>query len=400
MNVLVTISAHFMHTPDGALWVDNPSIGYAYWTDYLGVYDELHLLCRSQAVDSPPPGADLVSGPGVKPAIVPDFVGPAGFARNLVAITQAARQALANAQAVQLRVPCFIGGTVWRALAPGRPYGVEVVADPYDVFAPGAVNHPARPFFRWWFPRVLRQQCARATAALYVTRQALQSRYPCPHYSIGVSDVTITPADLVAAPRPPRPAQHSHAIVFVGGLNQLYKAPDVLIDAVSRCVANGLDLTLHFVGDGHQRQTLERQAAALGLSTRVVFHGQLTSRAAVRAQLDRADLFVLASRQEGLPRAMVEAMARGLPCIGSTVGGLPELLPAEDLVRPGYAPALAAKIHEIVTDPARMAAMSARNLATAQSYRADTLRRQRTAYYGVVRDRTHAWLRTESLAMR
>jgi L-malate glycosyltransferase len=93
-----------------------------------------------------------------------------------------------------------------------------------------------------------------------------------------------------------------------------------------------------------------------------------------------------------LPRAMVEAMARALPCIGSSVGGVPELLPPEDLVVPGDVNALATKIREIVTDPERLAQMSARNLATAQAYRDEVLAVQRTDFYRYVRDRTEKWL--------
>src|ERR1043166_5635017 len=111
----------------------------------------------------------------------------------------------------------------------------------------------------------------------------------------------------------------------------MYKAPDVLIRAVAQCVAAGFDLTLHVVGDGKHRPELEQLASALGVSDRVIFLGLLPAGAAVRERLDRSDLFVLASRCEGLPRAMVEAMARSLPCIGSTIGGIPELLPEDDM---------------------------------------------------------------------
>ena len=122
------------------------------------------------------------------------------------------------------------------------------------------------------------------------------------------------------------------------------------------------------------------------------FLGQLSAGEAVRALLDAADLFLLPSRTEGLPRAMIEAMARALPCIGSTVGGIPELLAPEDMVPPGDAGALARKIREVVTDPERMCLMSARNLEVAREYRDDLLRERRTAFYRHVRTQTEQWL--------
>jgi glycosyltransferase involved in cell wall biosynthesis len=154
-----------------------------------------------------------------------------------------------------------------------------------------------------------------------------------------------------------------------------------------------MDLRLVLIGDGKHRAELEERAAARGIGDRVHFRGQLTAGAAVRAELDRADVYCMPSRTEGMPRAMVEAMARALPCIGSTMGGIPELLPPEDMVPPGDVDALAAKIREIVTDPARLAAMSARNLRRARDYHEEILRERRSACYHALRERTEAWLR-------
>ncbi len=169
----------------------------------------------------------------------------------------------------------------------------------------------------------------------------------------------------------------------------------MLINAVATCVREGLDLKLIVVGDGKHRAELEAQAVALGLGKRVCFRGQLAAGDAVRAQLDQADLFVLPSHQEGLPKAMVEAMAQALPCIGSTVGGIPELLTPEDMVPPGNVAALARKIREVVTDPERMAHMSAHNLEKAKEYRDEVLREQRNNFYHYVREKTEAWLETQ-----
>jgi glycosyltransferase involved in cell wall biosynthesis len=172
----------------------------------------------------------------------------------------------------------------------------------------------------------------------------------------------------------------------------MYKAPDVVIDATAACVRDGLDLELVLLGDGKHRAELEARASGHGLGDRVRFRGSVPMGAPVRAELDRADLFVLPSRADTVPKAMLEAMARALPCIGSTVGGFAELVPAEDLVSPNDAGALAATIRAVVTDPARMAAMSARNLATAREYHEDILQARRIDFYRVVRERTEQWI--------
>ena len=338
----------------------------------------------------------MASGPGIKAMPLPYYEGPWAFMKNYVSIKRAIGEALTHAEAIQLRVFCVAGDEVRRALPSQRPYGVEVVGDPYAAFAPGSVKHPLRPFLRWWFSRQLRRQCAAACAAAYVTEHILQRRYPpAPGaFSTHYSSIVLPDAALVSAPRSPRPEQRKFTLIIVGTLAQLYKAPDVLIDAVATCVQEGLDLQLVLVGDGKHRQALGARAAALGLDGRVYFLGQLPAGEAVRTQLDQADLFVLPSKTEGLPKALIEAMARGLPCLGSAVGGIPELLPPEDMVPPGDVIALARKIREVVTNSERMARMSARNLEKAQEYREEVLRERWIAFYRYVRERTEAWLET------
>jgi glycosyltransferase involved in cell wall biosynthesis len=368
-----------------------------FWTRYREVFDQVRVVTRVREVDRPGPWR--ADGPGVSFVAVPDYVGPWQYLRRARQVRRAVAGGLGPGDAVILRVSSQLAAVLEALLRPaGRPYGVEVIGDPYDVFAPGAVRHPLRGFFRWWFTRQLRRQCAGACAASYVTESALQRRYPASPgaFSCPCSSVDLPEAAFVPAPRQPRPAGGPWTLLFVGTLAQLYKAPDVLIDAVASCRAGGLDVRLAVLGDGRHRAELEARAQSRGLGPHAQFLGQLPTGEAVRARLDQADLFVLPSRQEGLPRALVEAMARGLPCIGSTAGGIPELLPAEDRVPPGDALALARKISEVLNDPERRAKMSARNLATAREYHEEALRPRRVTFYEHVRKGTEEWLRTRT----
>jgi hypothetical protein len=108
----------------------------------------------------------------------------------------------------------------------------------------------------------------------------------------------------------------------------------------------------------------------------------------VRGELARADLFVLPSKTEGLPRVIIEAMSVALPCLGTTVGGTPELLPAENMVPAGDAAVLAAKITEVVSTPGRMNVMSVWSVQMAPRYAASVLTQRRTALYRHLRERT------------
>jgi glycosyltransferase involved in cell wall biosynthesis len=391
MNVVVTTEERFERTPDGKVWTAG---SLSFWTRYLAVFDSVKIVARVLDVPIPQPGFRLVNGPGITFAGVPDYLGPEQYLLRLVSIAATTAKAVQNSDAVILRVPGRIGTCVESHLRKRkRPYGVEVVGDPYDVFAPGGVGHPLRPLFRWWFSRTLRRQCAATCAAAYVTRYALQRRYPAgpKAFATNCSDVELPRAAFVNAARTSMP-NDAAKLIFVGSLAQLYKAPDVLIEAVGDCVRGGLKIGLVLVGGGRYQAQVEARALALGLGSRVQFRGQLTTPAAVQTELDQADLFVLPSRVEGLPRAMIEAMARALPCLGSTVGGIPELIPEEDLVPPGDAPALVRKIREVITDPARMARMSARNLSKAWEYSDAALTSRRKTFYHYLRACNEAWL--------
>jgi glycosyltransferase involved in cell wall biosynthesis len=181
-------------------------------------------------------------------------------------------------------------------------------------------------------------------------------------------------------------------LITVGALDQMYKGVDVLIQAVALCRRAGCDVRLAVVGDGQQLASLKTLARELGVFSEVEFLGMLPAGEAVRKQLDSADLFVLASRQEGLPRSMIEAMARGLPCVGTHVGGIPELLPDEDCVPPNDAVALAATIRAVASHIDRMNSMASRNLCQANQYEETTLRARRNQLYTAVHAATSRWL--------
>lgn len=395
MRVVFTLEHHFSRTPDGGVWTQT-AYAYPFWSRYLQVFDRVHILARvgdSEEVASNWMRAD---GGGVSFARLPNYVGPLHYLLNLPAIARAMRAGFQFGDAVVLRVPSALASNLAPRL--GRmhyPYAVKVVGDPYDAFAARAVRHPLRAVWRWWFTTELRRLCAGAMAATYVTQAALQRRYPCPGYVVGSSDVQLDAGAFVSESRHWATARIPFRLIFVGSLAQLYKAPDVLIKAVAKCKSEGLAAELEIVGEGKHRGELEQLVRALGISDRVKFLGQLPAGDAVRARFDRADLFVLPSRSEGLPRAMIEAMARALPCLGSAIGGIPELLPPEDLVPPGDVDALAHKICAVAADPPRLTRMSRRNWNEALNFKYDTLLEREMAFCRHVREGTAAWLKNE-----
>jgi glycosyltransferase involved in cell wall biosynthesis len=413
MDVTIALEARYWVTPDGAGWSAG-GMALPFWRRYLEVFDRVRIIAR--AVPAPEPQAkwEPVTDSRVVLCPMPNYQGPWQYLRRWWAFHGAMRANAPAEGAVILRVPSQVCNCLEDHLLRRRhPYGLEVVGDPYDVCAPGVVDHPLRPFFRWWFPRRLRLQCKRACGVAYVTREALQKRYPATHLQIGASDADLSADALVSADKLTHTWYSSGGlsptdiktdalsctregpfrIVMVGSLAQMYKGPDVLIQALVMCLERGLDVRAAIVGGGRYLQSMRELASRLGLAARVEFMGTVPSGAPIREILDGADLFVLPSRTEGLPRALIEAMARGLPCIATRVGGVPELLEPEDMVAPDNAGELADRICATLGDPERRAAMARRNRTVALEYREEPLRARRVAYYRRLREVTEQWSR-------
>jgi glycosyltransferase involved in cell wall biosynthesis len=392
MKLTVSLEARFFRTPDQKIWAESIP-DYSFWCRYLDAFDFVEIVARVQDVVAVPPTYMRSDGDKVSFVPLPYYIGPLQYLLNAHKIMAITRAVVKSADAVILRTPGQVSSNVFRYLRKdAHPYGVEVVGDPYDVFAPGSIDHPLRAFFRWWGAKQLKQQCRLAVAATYVTENALQKRYPCSQFSTYFSDVELPFNTYESSPRGAFGSGGVFNLVLVGSLAQLYKSPDILIEAVALCRTKGHKLTLNIIGDGKFRHQLEEQVARMGLNDSISFLGQLPAGGAVRAELLKADLFILPSRTEGLPRAMIEAMACGLPCIGSTVGGIPELLPVEDLVPSGSVQALADKIEEIITHPVRMQAMSARNFEKSLEFRNDILEHRRREFYNHLHEKTALWL--------
>ncbi|HEX5444153.1 MAG TPA: glycosyltransferase [Pirellulales bacterium] len=111
-------------------------------------------------------------------------------------------------------------------------------------------------------------------------------------------------------------------VVAIGRLSP-EKGFDTLIEAIAHAAPEHPSLRLELAGDGPCLADLRRLAKRLGVGDRVTFLGEVAD---VPAVLARAALFVLPSLTEGISLTLLEAMARGLPVVATSVGGTPEVV--------------------------------------------------------------------------
>lgn len=390
MRLAVATEAHLLRDREGVVRAESEGRAYAFWQRYLSEFDDVLVIARvSPLHDAAGP---VVEGQGVRVVALPGRSGLLGAMRSFLRSRRVTEDLVAQRCAFVARVPGALGSGLARAARrAGRPYGLEVVGDPHEVLRtiglPGSVarvlGHLAMRQLRW--------DCERATAVSYVTTSTLQRLYPpAPEaFTTSYSSVALPDASFAVLSRRFDAPPSAPRIVTVGAQAQRYKGHHVLLDAIPLLrSAHRLEVHCVLVGDGRHRAALEEQAAALGVAAFVTFTGRLSTGEAVRRALDDADLFVLPSLTEGLPRALLEAMARGMPCVASDVGGVRELLPPEDCFPAGNARALAASVARALGDVTRLNAMAKRNLETARDYAEDRLSARRAEFLRELRRRS------------
>jgi glycosyltransferase involved in cell wall biosynthesis len=148
-----------------------------------------------------------------------------------------------------------------------------------------------------------------------------------------------------------------------------------LLEAVAALKSEGIHLQTFIVGEGPESDRLKALAASLGVEGQVVFTGGVAPER-VPEFLERADIFVLASETEGWPKAIAEAMAFGLVCIGSDRGLTPMFLSDGRglTVRPKDVAGLADALRRVATQPAEYVEMRRRASQWAQGYSIERLR--------------------------
>jgi glycosyltransferase involved in cell wall biosynthesis len=146
-------------------------------------------------------------------------------------------------------------------------------------------------------------------------------------------------------------------VLFAGRLSKP-KNVEVLLRAIARNRQAGLDVRCNIVGEGPQREPLERLALDLGISDAIEFTGGIGFEDVIR-QLEQSDVLALISEAEGWPKAIAEGMAFGLVCIGSDRGFVPKMLSNGRglTVAPGDAGALSELLSEIARYPERYVPM-------------------------------------------
>lgn len=357
--------------------------GNDFWQRYTRVFGEISVIARVEQRAEAEVAAAPVTRPDLRVLQIPAFQGPLGLAPKLPRIMWALRQRMRGLDGFIVRCPSTLSLIALPSLlAAGKPIAVEVIGDVEAMFESGtggAASGILGPIAVAGARRLL----AEAAAVTYVTDAYLQSRYPPPAGAIvsGFSDVVLSGDSFRAQPRGAGDFRGAPVrLLFAGTMEQNYKGIDTLLAALALLRSEGRAVSLRIAGAGRLQESVAADIGRSGLDGIAVLLGRLGTDELIR-EMEDCHLFVLPSRTEGLPRAIIEAMARGTPVVASAVGGIPELIDERHLVADGTPHAFARAIAACLDEPGRLASMSAANLAAARRFAGPEIERKRQDFY-------------------
>lgn len=241
-----------------------------------------------------------------------------------------------NADFIVIRLPSFLGiyclilNILFR-----RKYFIEVVGDAQEALITSKKN-PSKSFesFVHVFFRLNQYFIKNANGVIYVTKEALQKKYPTLGISSYASNVNIS-----------LPKKHLHfkcyskkdnlfKIGVIADYNNHYKGLTEAIKAISSLKDKGYSLSLHILGSGTLLNHYINLSSEYNVQDLVCFEGRLNNNSEIMQWLEKLDVYIQPSYTEGLPRALIEAMSVGLPAVATNVGGVSELIQDKHLVEP------------------------------------------------------------------
>lgn len=379
------IVALFVH--DGPLYKDkdgvycSTNITEEMLSRYFCVADEIRVLIRTSQIDKTYREANLqkIDNQKIKVTELGNIVSIKGLLQKNK-LRKRLEPIVDECDLVFLRLPgitCNVVADICRQQ--NKQYLVEVGGCAWDAYwHHGVLGKLVAPYME----HAEKKTTQSASFATYVTQKWLQERYPCHCDSIEASNVYLPEQDeKVLKERLRRINNYKDCknltIGTIANVDVRYKGQEYIIKAIAKLNKKGYNLKYELVGGG-DKTFLRNLAIKHNVEKNVLFKGALLHHDVIK-WLDSIDIYAQPSKQEGLPRSVIEAMSRGVPCIGSTTAGIPELLDKESLFLNGNIKQIVRIIESM--DKKRITIMARTNFEKAKKFNKKELDKIRNKYY-------------------
>ena len=215
-----------------------------------------------------------------------------------------------------------------------------------------------------------------------MTNEFLQRRYPSKGKTIGCSNVALPILNEsvldVRLHKIKQMTKHNPIVIgTTAAVDVRYKGQEYVIQAIAELNKQGYNFEYRLVGGGDKAR-LQSIAEKYRVADKVIFEGSIPHER-VFDYLDSIDIYVQPSKTEGLPRALIEAMSRGCPCIGSKAGGIPELLDTPFIFNSGNVQELANILASFDTE--KMIKQAKRNFEFSKEYAKEVIETRRNEFF-------------------
>ena len=383
MSKLLLACDDFIYSHQGVFYAASQE-KYDFYQRYLRVFDRLKLVCRCEEennIKNSRVSLNLDSRIEITP--IPMFHGPKEYVKVYFAVGKALKNVTEGCDAAILRIPSTVDIRVgWEVKKKVLPYACEVVYDAED----GWRGYKGLSRLAWKrIDKQMRQLCSSADGVACVTEYYLQKHY----YSKKQNAFTENYSSLsleksfYGSPRQ-YPAGRILTIAHISSQvgEQSAKGHNQTIEAIKWLKDKGVNVKVKFAGSDYFGGIAQynKHAEQLGVADSIEFVGFL-SRDKIDSFLEDADLYVMPTKAEGLPRVIIEAIAKGLPCVTTPVSGNPELVHGHFLVDYYDTKTLADRIEELATTPELYEKMSRDNFERSLKYEASILQARRDSFY-------------------
>lgn len=352
---------------------------------YYALADELNVIIRVNKISSSEAERcySKITVENFNVQEIPNISSAKGLIFNKRQAKEKIKHSVQEADYIVVRLPSIIGFYAFDyAKKFNKPCVVEVVACPWDAFwNHSLIGKGLAPIMYY----ATKKRVSEASHIVYVTNEFLQKRYPSNGKQVSCSNVSLNKWDDEVYKKRLRNASgldknDKFIIGTIGAVNVKYKGQQYIIEALGKLKSKGiLNFEYQLVGGGDQSY-LKSLTKKYGVEEQVVFLGALPN-SDVFDWLDSIDIYAQPSKTEGLPRALIEAMSRGLPSIGAKTGGIPELLEDDYLFSISKR-----SIDEIISillsfDEETLSQQCIRNFDTAKKYKKEIIEKRRQAFF-------------------
>ena len=251
-------------------------------------------------------------------------------------IREKIQEKIKSSDYIIIRVPSILGlYAVKCAKKYRKPYLIEVVGCSWDAIAnKGATKILPALLITYMTKKAIHS----AKYVVYVTEEFLERRYPTQGKHIACSNVTLNSVNeehlrerLESMDK--KDFKDKLIIGTCATLDVIYKGQQDVMEALAKLKSEGYMIEYQLVGGG-DKSYLKSMAEKHGVSDQVKFIGSLKHEEVFR-WLEQIDIYVHPSKQEGLSRAIIEAMSKGCPVFGADAGGIHELIDEDFIFEKG-----------------------------------------------------------------